>query len=303
VLILAKNGTSDILKAMKMAFLLATIAPCAAWSETIELTDGCKIVGTVIDDNASTLVVETESLGVVRIPKSHVSYDKPGLTQTRNVPWSGALSATFSTAQRAKNTDDYGFKMTAQRDDKQYNLVLKADWRYARDQKDGVQNTTQDSQSLSASLERKLPEKKFVRALIDLERDRINGIDLRTVNSISYGAELLGRGPGTLKGNIGIASVNYQFSDQPDATFGTLTAGIRYQIPLLRSTKLTAFFDYYPTLDDSSRFHLSGGLSFETSLQSSWFLNLTMDHRYDSIASNSKNKRTLRYWLGIGYKF
>lgn len=286
--------------------LLFGLSSVGASAESFALKDGSKVVGKVVQSDASTVTVESSSLGTLNLRRDEIlTSPTPKVAKTALTLWSGNVSGGLQLNQSSKKTEDFNFGASARREDESTDLSLSTNYRFTSDKdRKGKRTITNNSTELEGRYEWKLPPNSFAYVSADFEHDGVNDVNLRTVAGVGAGKKLVNTKDLQVKMDLGVANVSYDFSDNTRSShFAALTFGGQLKARIASGTNLTAGIAYHPSLDDNAKFHLSGSLGVQTAITSSWFFNLQFLRKYDSITSIAGRKDTSKWTLGIGYRF
>lgn len=290
-------------------------------------TNGQVLEGTV-STNSGNLEVETargkvtlarSAVQSIRSPEEQKAYlaERQRLEQHHRFEnWSGAVDTGLALARGNSETTTLNLGMKAFRTGPRDKLGLYATSLYARNRvtsgcptasgqspPPSCDLTTASALRGGAHYDHNISERVFGFGQIDLEHDRFQQLDLRTVLAAGLGYHLIKNATTTLDAQAGGSFDRDKFSTGLNRSSGEVLFGEQFARKLTKSTSVTEALQFFPNLSETGeyRFTFDGGIVTQLGKRLSW--QVTLSDRYLSNPLSGVKKNDALVTTGLHWVF
>ncbi|HZL98990.1 MAG TPA: DUF481 domain-containing protein [Planctomycetota bacterium] len=273
---------------------------------TVELMNGDKLTGILLDAQGPQLVIQHDVFGRMEIPRAAIKPPTPPEPEPVGVvePWTGKFDLAL--VGSGGNTETQLFRTSLDAKHEYEEAVDVYTLYYTRTEDDG--EATAEKAFGQARHEWRLEDSKwrpFVQG--SWEADKFTDYDARGAVAAGVAYPCVEGESHTLTSRLG-GGVNHKYgTDDPDVDQSTyellIGADWLWKISELDSFSLIA--DVYPAVDQTGEYRSISRLAFERKLDkdSTWFIKLGLDTFYDSQDGDETSSTDNTYYVGLGTTF
>ncbi|MGR8948806.1 MAG: DUF481 domain-containing protein [Gammaproteobacteria bacterium] len=212
--------------------------------------------------------------------------------------WSGSIALGMTGTQG--NTKNLGFngRAEAKRDVGRDRQLVYAQGRMQENEE--ILSAKEIMVGISA--EHDLDDRWFVYAREELEHDKFENLDLRSVTGAGLGYWLIRKDDHELKPRLGLAYEFEAFNDGSNNRDAVLALGYDYLIRVNEWYKFTHNVTFYPALTDPTKdFRVDSNIGFEFPIASSdqWGFRLGLRNQYNNQPSAGRDKLDTSYTADV----
>jgi putative salt-induced outer membrane protein YdiY len=229
----------------------------------------------------------------------------PPVPPVREPTWRGSLSGGFTVTDSDRNSQSYNLTGEARQETDDHRLDLAARYVYAEQSSTGggPSETTQDSWRAQGQFNAFVSDKFFYYLSERLESDAVLGLDIRSIFGAGGGYRIVKTDRTEWNTEVGLTYLleDYEDQSQTDDITGALSS--RYSTRLGGGLSLLHTFSYYPNLDRIEDYFFTTDLTLRSALQDNLFVDFTYVLDYDSTPGQDRQNQSVKYILGLGYRF
>jgi hypothetical protein len=306
-------------RALLAAFvLLAAVASTATAQDvfqegttiTVELMNGDKLTGILLDADGPRLVIQHDVFGRMEIPRAAIRPVKPEEPEPAESPWSGSIDLALTGA--GGNTENQNFRTSIELRHDDEDALDVTSFLFLRSEAEnsttGQVETTSEKAFAQHRHEWKLQDSKwrpFVQA--SYEKDQFTDYDARAAVAGGVAYPCLEGDVHELTSRLG-AGVSHKYgTDDPtvDETTYEALVGWDYFWTISELSRFSFISDVYPSIDQSGEFRSISKVAWETKVGETgdWFFKAGLDTFYDSQAGAGTSGTDNTYYLGLGRSF
>ena len=273
---------------------------------TLELMNGDKLTGLLIDAKGPKLVIQHDIFGKLEIPRAAIKPPAPPAPPSLEpvTPWSGKFDLALSGSEGNTDTQNFRTELDVKHDDAEAIDVFTI-W-YQRSETDNVASAAKGFSQLRH--EWKLSDSKwrpFVQGSI--QTDQFSDYD-QLIAVAAGGAYPCLDGPVhkvTSRLGAGISKKYGETDPDVDETSYDALVGLDWLWTISATSNFSFTTDIYPSVSDMGQYRAVTKAAYETKVDpdSAWFLKLGIDHFYDSTAGAGIDSTDWNYYVGIGRAF
>lgn len=242
------------------------------------------------------------ALSIFLIPITTIA---PAAAQTAPKPdglWRGALGAGFTATSGNTDSTTISVNGDAVRQTKHDKLSGYLQAVYGRQDVNGSTKRTSELLRGGTTYNRDIDERRFGFGSLDLERNLLADLKLRSVIATGLGYHLIRREGLTLDVSTGPAYNREQFSTQTRGGLEWLVAEESTHA-LTPAVSFRQRLAYYPSLNESGEFRTVFDAGFVFKVTSRWNATVTLNNRYQSNPPPGVKKNDLLFVTGLQYSF
>jgi len=270
---------------------------------TIELMNGDKITGIVVDADGPKLVLQHEVLGLMEIPRAAIKPAGPPPVEAVT-PWSGKLDVALTGSEGNTDTQNLRIGVDGKHEDLEAIDTFTGWW--VRETDDG--DTTNEKLYSQFRHEWKLEHTKyrpFVQA--SYEKDQFADFNSRSAAAAGVAYPCIEGEKHKVTSRLG-GGLSYKSgvddNDVEQTNYEALV-GLDW---LWAVTEMQAFSfttDVYPSVNNSPEYRAVSRAAYEIKVDpaSDWYIKLGVDHFYDSDPGDDTRSADYNYYLGLGRAF
>jgi putative salt-induced outer membrane protein YdiY len=306
------TGTVKAIDAGKMVFDSAVAGPL-----TLKMTD-IKTFSTespveIVQTNGTVSVqkVVAGAEGQVAVLKDAQPPQTMALGEIAQVnppkpKWTGALVAGAVLARGNTESSTASVGVEATRRYENHRIYLGGGYYFAsqRDNNTGDNSTISDNWFLKGKYDYFFTQRFFGYANMKYEKDRIASLDMRLTPGTGLGYQWLESKELNFFTEAGLTYVHEVYTD-PDDTRDYMAARAAYHFDFALNTYVKGFhnFEIIPNVDDYEAFLVNTDVGIRAELTARIFLEAKAQMAYNSEPSPDREKKDLRYMLGVGWSF
>ena len=229
----------------------------------------------------------------------------PAMAQTAPKPdglWRGALGAGFTATSGNTDSATVSINGDAVKQTKHDKLSGYLQAIYGRQDVNGSTKRTSELLRGGTAYNRDIDERRFGFGSLDLERNMLADLELRSVIAAGLGYHLIRREGLTLDVSTGPAYNREQFSTQTRGGLEWLVAEESTHA-LTPAVSFRQRLAYYPSLNESGEFRTVFDAGFVFKVTSRWNATMTINNRYQSNPPPGVKKNDLLFVTGLQYSF
>ena len=229
---------------------------------------------------------------------STLAQDKPdGL-------WHGNVSLGANFASGNSRSTNVGATADATRATPQDKWAFYFNAAYGESKSDGVTTKTADTLRGGGRYEWNLTPRAFAFGSIDLERDGLVDLDLRSVFGAGMGYYVIKEKTVTWQLLGGVAYTDDNYEDPAlDRGYAALILAEESSHAFTENTSFKQRLAIYPDLDETGEYRATFDATLANKLGGNWTLNLTLNWRYNSLPPDGLKKNDTLFLVGVGAKF
>lgn len=273
---------------------------------TVELMNGDKLTGILLDAQGPQLVIQHDVFGRMEVPRAALKPPAPPEPAPIEPvsPWSGKADLALSGS--AGNTDNQNFRVGVDvKHEDAEGIDLFTTW-YVHTTAE--HETTQAKSFTQYRYEWKQEDSKwrpFVQG--SYETDQFTDYYSRTSVAGGFAYPCLVGDVHNLTGRAG-AGVSYKAGESdPDIETTNYEAlvGLDWLWTLSATSNFAFTSDVYPSINEAGQFRGVSHAAYETKVDpaSAWYIKLGFDHFYDSDPGSGSDKTDYNYFVGLGRTF
>jgi len=270
---------------------------------TIELMNGDKLTGILLEADEPRLVIQHDVFGRMEIPRAAI---KPAAAKPVEpvAPWSGKFDVALTGT--GGNTENQHFRvgLDAKHENDEHIDTITT-W-YLRDEDE--EDTTAEKTFALYRHEWKLKEHKwkpFVQG--SYERDLFTDYASREAAAVGISYPCIDTDVHKFNGRVG-AGISYKSGeDDPNVEQTNYEAlvGFDWLWTVSTTQSFSLGTDVYPSVNNSPEWRSISHAAYEIKVDpdSAWFIKLGIDHFYDSDPGDDDRSTDYNYFLGLGRAF
>lgn len=296
--------THSVLTVMLVSMLTLTLAPAGgARADTIELKNGDKVTGDVVERTEERIVIDSPALGRVEIPADELKppeEEKPGLFGTRFLAgWNRSASAGISGSEGETQDMSINANMTLDHEGELWNGIWRANYFLSRED-----DTTSDNKFFADALEsRRLwkDSRWMITADARYDYDEKQAWRHRIAGHAGPGYQIFRRDNLSTVVRLGVGGNQTVRGEQEWQTEGQVGLVLRWDLTENQTIRMN--HAYLPILDDMPEFRVISTANWTLTIPELGGLGLRfgIENEYDSTRSTDKND--LKYFGNLVYAF
>lgn len=224
--------------------------------------------------------------------------------QERNGVWAGSLSASFSYARNAATATNWSLGADATRITDKDKWSLRATGLYGEKEDEFGRSRTADRLAGTARYDRNFDQQEtFGFGLLELERDRMENLDLRRTVGVGLGYHWIRTDSTTFDVLAGIANTRSRHRGFPPDTVTEFLLGEESSHKLTENTQFKQKLTLYPSNRNGGEYRWTFDSSFVTALSDRIGLQIGVQHRYNTDVPVGTNRSDLLVLTGVNLKF
>ena len=239
---------------------------------------------------------QPQSLSLANVVK--INPDKP--------KWTGIVSAGATFVRGNTKSDTASLGVEAARRTENDRITLGAGY-YSAKQRD---NTTRDSSTIADNWFLKgqydyfFTEKFYGYGNLRYEKDRIAGLDMRVTPGVGLGYQWIEKTDLNFSTEAGGAWIYEKYTD-PDETRTYMAGRLAYHLDKSFNDHVKAFhnLEYIPSFERVDTFLVNADVGMRAAMTARLALEAKAQMAYNSQPSDDRDKKDLRYILGVGWTF
>lgn len=307
------SGTVKSVAGGKMVFDSAVAGPLTLKMESIKTfstdnpieivqTNGVVVVQKVVAGAAGVVIVQPEAKQQpTTLPLADIATVNP-----EGVNWVGSLvaGAVLTRGNTESSIASVGAEALRRADD--YRINLGAGYYFAnqRDNDTGDNSTSADNWFLKGKYDYFFTKKFFGYANIKYEKDRIAYLDMRVTPGVGLGYQWIERADLNFFTEAGLTYAHEVYTD-PNDTRDYMAARFAYHLDYVLNDYVKGFhnFEIIPNVEEYQAFLISADVGIRADLTERIFLEAKAQLAYNSEPSDNREKKDLRYTVGLGWSF
>jgi putative salt-induced outer membrane protein len=212
--------------------------------------------------------------------------------------WRGAFAGSLALASGNTKSTNLSLAADGVRATKEDKISLYLTSLYGTNDTGGTTNKTANLLRAGGKYDWNLSDRSYAFGTLDLENDKIQGLDRRTVIGAGLGYKVIKEKDTNFEvfGGITSNSEKYKFSSR---TSSELLLGEQSDHKLSESTTFKQRFAIYPNLKDSGKNRSQFDASLVTAIASGISMQFTLAHRQNSAAPAGTKKGDTLFLTGI----
>ena len=263
----------------------------------IALADGSSInnkISAAADGNVAVDAGKTLPLADI----AKINPDKP--------KWSGVVSAgaTFVRGNTKSDTASIGVEAMHRTDVDRISLGAGYFTAKQRDASTHNNSTIADNWFLKGQYDYFVSKKFYAYGNLRYEKDRIAYLDMRLTPGIGFGYQWIERADLNISTEAGGNWVYEKYTD-PDETRTYMAGRLAYHVDKSFNEKVKAFhnLEYLPSFEDVGTFLVNSDIGLRAAMTARLSFEAKAQLAYNSQPSGDRDKKDLRYILGVGWTF
>jgi len=239
---------------------------------------------------------QPQSLPLAQVAK--INPDKPR--------WTGAVVAGASLVRGNTKSETVNVSIDASRRTEDDRISLGAGYYFAS-QRD---NSTRDSSTIADTWFAKgqydyfMTEKLYGYGNIRYEKDRVANLDKRVAPGLGLGYQIVERADFNVSTEAGATWMYERYTD-PDETRTYMAGRLAYHVDKAFNEHVKGFHnvEYFPSLERADSFLVNADVGLRAALTARMAIEAKAQMAYNSQPSEGRDKKDLRYILGVGWTF
>jgi len=220
--------------------------------------------------------------------------------------WKGAVVAGVTIVRGNTKSTAANIDANAQLRRENDRITLGAGYYYANQRNNTTRqdNTTLNSWFAKGQYDYFFSEKFYGYGNLRYEKDRISNLDMRLTAGTGLGYQWIEQDDLNFSTEAGIASVNERYFN-PSESRNNMAARFAYHTDKTINKHVTAFHnaEYIPSLERADTFLANGDIGLRAALTASLAFEAKAQLAYNSHPSAGREKKDMRYILGLGWTF
>ena len=263
----------------------------------IALTDG-----TAINQKISAAADGKIALGAGRtLPFADIDKLNPEKTK-----WTGIVSAgaTFVRGNTKSDTASVGIEAARRTDNDRISIGAGYFTAKQRDNTTRDNSTIADNWFAKGQYDRFVSKQLYVYGNVRYEKDRIADLDMRLTPGIGLGYQWIERDDLNISTEAGGNWV-YEKYTEPDETRTYMAGRLAYHVDKSFNDNVKAFhnLEYIPSFERADTFLVNTDIGLRAAMTARLSLEVKAQLAYNSQPSDNREKKDLRYILGVGWTF
>jgi hypothetical protein len=273
---------------------------------TVELMNGDKLTGLLLDAQGPKLVIQHDVFGRMEIPRAALKPPTPPEAKPVEAvtPWSGKFDLALSGSEGNTDTQNFRTELDVKHDNEEV-LDVFTFW-YQRSETDN--QATAAKSFTQARREWKLAEHKwrpFVQG--SLQTDQFSTYDQMATVAGGVAYPCIDTETNKLTGRLG-AGITHKYGESDPSVNETsydALIGLDWLYTINAISNFSFTTDMYPSVSEGGEFRSVSRAAYERKVDpdSAWFVKLGVDHFYDSTAGTGVDSTDWNYYLGLGRAF
>lgn len=222
------------------------------------------------------------------------------------VKWTGIVSAGATFVRGNTKSDTAALGAEAARRSEIDRVTLGAGYYSAkqRDNNTGDSSTTADNWFLKGQYDYFFSEKFYGYGNLKYEKDRIANLDMRLTPGVGAGYQWIEEPDLNFSTEAGFAYVYEKYTD-PAETREYMAGRLAYHLDKSFNDHVKAFhnLEYIPSLERVDTFLVNTDVGLRAAMTARLSLEAKAQMAYNSMPSEGRDKKDLRYILGVGWTF
>jgi putative salt-induced outer membrane protein YdiY len=307
------TGTVKSVAGGKMVFDSAVAGPLTLKMDSIKTfstdnpieivqTNGVVVVQKVIAGKEGSVKVQPEAK---QEPTTLIFADIETINPEKT-KWVGSVvaGAVLTRGNTESSTASVGAEATRRSEDTR--IYLGAGYYFAnqRDNDTGESSTIADNLFVKGKLDYFFTKKFFGYANIKYEKDRIASLDMRVTPGAGLGYQWIEGAGLNFFTEAGLTYVHEDYTD-PDEKRDYMAARAAYHLDFAFNSYVKGFhnFETIPNVEEYETFLVNTDVGIRADLTARLFLEGKVQLAYNSEPADDREKKDLRYTLGVGWAF
>jgi len=307
------TGTIKSVAGGKMIFDSAVAGPLTLKMDSIKTfstdnpieivqTNGVSVVQKVVAGAEGMVMVQPEAAK----PAQTLALADIATVNPEKVKWVGSVvaGAVLARGNTESSTASVGAEATRRSDDTR--IYLGAGYYFAnqRDNNTGDDSTIADNWFLKGKYDYFFTKQFFGYANMKYEKDRIASLEMRLTPGAGLGYQWIERPDLNFFTEAGLTYVHEKYTD-PDDTRDYMAARVAYHVDFAVNSYVKGFhnLEIIPNVEEYEAFLINTDVGIRADLTARLFLEGKAQLAYNSEPSDNREKKDLRYTLGIGWTF
>jgi len=271
---------------------------------TIELMNGDKLTGILVDADGPKLVIQHEVLGLMEIPRAAIKPAAAAAAVEPVAPWTGKFDLALTGSEGNTDNQNLRIGLDGKHEDEKAIDTFTGWW---------VRNTSDgdtDAEKLFSQLrhEWKLTDTKyrpFVQA--SFEKDQFTDYSARSAAAAGVAYPCIEGDVHKVTSRLG-AGLSYKSGMDGNEVEQLNYEGLVGLDWLWKVSETQGFSfktDVYPSLNNTPEFRSVSSAAYEIKVDpaSAWYIKLGVDHFYDSDPGDDTRSADYNYYVGMGRAF
>jgi len=307
------TGTVKSVAGGKMVFDSAVAGPLTLKMDSIKTfstdnpieivqTNGVVVVQKVVAGTEGSVKVQPEA----KQPAQTLVFADIATINPEKTKWVGSVvaGAVLTRGNTESSTASVGAEATRRSDDTR--IYLGAGYYFAnqRDNDTGENSTIADNLFAKGKFDYFFTKKFFGYANVKYEKDRIASLDMRVTPGAGLGYQWIERAGLNFFTEAGLTYVHEAYSD-PDEKRDYMAARAAYHLDFAFNSYVKGFhnFEIIPNVEEYEAFLIYTDVGIRADLTARLFLEGKAQMAYNSEPADNREKKDLRYTLGVGWSF
>jgi len=307
------SGTVKSVAGGKMVFDSAVAGPLTLKMDSIKTfatdnpieivqTNGVVVVQKVVAGAEGVVIVQSEE----KQQPTTLALADIATVNPEKVKWVGSIvaGAVLTRGNTESSTASVGAE--AMRRAENYRVYLGAGYYFAnqRDNNTRENSTSADNWFLKGKYDYFFAKQFYGYANMKYEKDRIAYLDMRVTPGVGLGYQWVERADLNFFTEAGLTYAHEVYTD-PDDTRDYMAARAAYHLDYALNAYVKGFhnFEIIPNVEDYEAFLIYTDVGIRADLTARIFLEAKAQMAYNSEPSDNREKKDLRYTLGIGWSF
>lgn len=271
---------------------------------TIELMNGDKLTGILLEADEPRLVIQHDVFGRMEIPRAAIKPAAPAAAIEPVAPWTGKFDVALSGAEGNTDNQNLRIGVDAKHDDEEGIDTFTGWW--VRNTSDG--ETDAEKLFTQYRHEWKLTDTKyrpFVQA--SYEKDQFTDYGARSAAAAGVAYPCIDGEVHKVTSRLG-AGISYKSgmdgNDVEQTNYEGLV-GLDWLWKVSETQGFSLTTDVYPSLNNTPEYRSVSRAAYEIKVDpdSAWYIKLGLDHYYDSDPGEESRSADYNYFMGVGRAF
>lgn len=220
--------------------------------------------------------------------------------------WAGVVSAgaTFVRGNTKSDTASIGVEATHRTESDRISLGAGYYTAKQRDTSTHSDSTIADNWFLKGQYDYFVSKRLYAYGNLRYEKDRIAYLDMRLTPGVGFGYQWIERADLNISTEAGANWVYEKYAD-PDETRTYMAGRLAYHVDKSFNAKVKSFhnLEYIPSFEDIGTFLVNSDIGLRAAMTARLSFEAKAQLVYNSQPSSDRDKKDLRYILGVGWTF
>lgn len=235
-----------------------------------------------------------------------VAFDEIAKINPEKTKWAGSVvaGAVLTRGNTESSTASVGAEATRRTDNDRISLGAGYYFASQRDNNTGDSSTIADNWFLKGKYDYFFTKKFYGYANMKYEKDRIADLDMRLTPGVGAGYQWIETPDLNFYTEAGLTYVHEVYTD-PDDTRDYMAARVAYHLDFALNSYVKGFhnMEVIPNVEDIDAFLVSTDLGLRAALTERIFIEGKAQLNFNSQPADNREKKDLRYTLGVGWTF